>query len=135
MDKKYLSRRINGIPVELSSTEMGAIVEWVPELKPVFPDVVDLIVNCPEPVFSQPPRILYWRISEEKLAGDLSRRNSCVFDLCPERRKTSILLRDDKKKNCITLSPGVYHQNGKSTRRISLLNRVFSNSYIKQKTF
>ena len=76
---------------------MGAIVERVPELKPVFPDVVDLIVNCPEPVFSQSPRILYWRISEEKLAETYPEETAAflIYALKGEKRP---FYYDDKKK-------------------------------------
>jgi hypothetical protein len=64
--KNYVSRRIDGIPLPLSAAEVGAMVEWTLALKPVFSEVVDLIVTGSKPVLQSPS--IYYRLAKEKLA-------------------------------------------------------------------
>ena len=64
--KNYWCRRIDGIPLPLSAAEVGVMVDWALVLKPVFSEVVDLIVTGPIPVlrFSS----IYYRLAKEKFA-------------------------------------------------------------------
>jgi hypothetical protein len=51
--KIYWQERLEGRPLPLSAEETAEMIEWAPELAPVFPEAVGFICRSPYPEFDQ----------------------------------------------------------------------------------
>jgi Domain of unknown function (DUF4020) len=63
--KTYWQERLEGRPLPLSAEETAEMIEWAPELAPVFPEAVGLICKSPYPDFDR--SMAYYGLSKSEL--------------------------------------------------------------------
>lgn len=63
--KDYWSRRIDEIPVTLSGAEVGVMAGWSIDLKPVFPEVVRMIIESPTPAAGMSSSVFHQLVKED----------------------------------------------------------------------
>lgn len=76
----YWQNRINGIPVQLTPDEVGAMMSrWLLSLQSVFPELVDRIIESPRPA-TDGYGVMWTRVEDSDLADECPRDMARLID-------------------------------------------------------